>query len=94
MDEADKPIRIAPNVLLFPQPAALKDIYCNPKCDTKSEFYGTGVLGPPHLFATLASNDHKILRKALGGPHVHGPYITSNLNVADRTPVVHRGYET
>ncbi|KAF5486925.1 Cytochrome P450 monooxygenase gsfF [Colletotrichum siamense] len=65
----DKPIRIAPNVLLFPQPAALKDIYCNPKCDTKSEFYGTGVLGPPHLFATLDSNDHKILRKALGGPH-------------------------
>ncbi|KAF6814624.1 cytochrome p450 [Colletotrichum plurivorum] len=66
--EADKPIRIAPGVLLFPQPAALKDIYCNPKCDTKTELYGSGVLGPPHIFTTLDSSRHKVLRKALGGP--------------------------
>ncbi|KAF6809395.1 cytochrome P450 monooxygenase [Colletotrichum musicola] len=32
----DKPIRVAPNVLLSPQPEALKDIFCNPKCDTKT----------------------------------------------------------
>ncbi|KAF9880897.1 cytochrome p450 [Colletotrichum karsti] len=64
----DKPIRVAPTLLLFPQTAALKDIYWDPKCNTKSRFYGTGSLGPPHLFTTLDGNAHKSLRKALGGP--------------------------
>lgn len=69
--EADKPIRIAPSLLLFPQPAAIKDIYWDPKCNTKAPLYGTGALGPPHLFTTLDGNVHKALRKALGGPQVH-----------------------
>ncbi|EKG19832.1 Cytochrome P450 [Macrophomina phaseolina MS6] len=64
----DKPIRIAPSLLLFPQPAAIKDIYWDPKCNTKAPLYGTGALGPPHLFTTLDGNVHKALRKALGGP--------------------------
>ncbi|KAI8245135.1 hypothetical protein K4K55_002951 [Colletotrichum sp. SAR 10_96] len=64
----DKPIRVAPTLLLFPQSAALKDIYWDPKCNNKSMFYGTGSLGPPHLFSTLDGNVHKSLRKALGGP--------------------------
>ncbi|KAL0942682.1 cytochrome P450 monooxygenase [Colletotrichum truncatum] len=64
----DKPIRIAPSLLLFPQSAALKDIYWDPKCNTKTRFYATGALGPPHLFTTLDGNEHRALRKALGGP--------------------------
>ncbi|KAI8238809.1 hypothetical protein K4K53_004363, partial [Colletotrichum sp. SAR 10_77] len=68
MGHADKPIRVAPTLLLFPQSAALKDIYWDPKCNNKSMFYGTGSLGPPHLFSTLDGNVHKSLRKALGGP--------------------------
>lgn len=31
----------------------------------KSAFYGTGALGPPHLFSTLGSDQHRALRKAL-----------------------------
>ncbi|PGH07083.1 hypothetical protein AJ79_06361 [Helicocarpus griseus UAMH5409] len=64
----DTPIRIQPNMLLFPQPSALKEIYWDPKCNTKSGLYGTGVLGPPHLFTTLSGDEHRELRKALGGP--------------------------
>ncbi|KAF6802326.1 cytochrome P450 monooxygenase [Colletotrichum sojae] len=64
----DKPIRIAPTLLFFPQPEALKDIYWDPKCNNKSPFYGSGALGPPQLFSTLDGNVHKALRKALAGP--------------------------
>lgn len=64
-----KPIRISPTLLLFPQPSALKDIYCDPKHNTKSGLYGTGMLGPPNIFSTIDGNKHKVLRKALGGPH-------------------------
>ena len=52
-------------MLLFPQPASLKDIYWDPKLNTKSGLYGTGALGPPHLFTTLDGEQHKALRKAL-----------------------------
>lgn len=31
----------------------------------KSDFYGTGALGPPHLVTTLDGNQHRALRKAL-----------------------------
>jgi hypothetical protein len=67
---ADKPIRISPSLLLFPKPSALKEIYRDPKCNQKSGLYGTGVLGPPHLFTTLNGNEHRDLRKALGGAPV------------------------
>ncbi|KAI2635711.1 cytochrome P450 [Hypomontagnella submonticulosa] len=35
--------------------------------NTKSLFYGSGALGPPHLFSTLDGEEHRKLRKALGG---------------------------
>ncbi|KAI6267967.1 hypothetical protein MCOR27_010367 [Pyricularia oryzae] len=66
---ASKPIRIAPNLLLFPQPSAVKEIYWDSKLNTKGLFYGSGALGPPHLFTTLDGDQHKELRKAIGGPH-------------------------
>ncbi|KAI1381468.1 cytochrome P450 [Hypoxylon crocopeplum] len=64
----DRPIRITPNLLLFPKVADMREIYCDPKLNTKSLFYGSGALGPPHLFSTLDADEHRTLRKALGGP--------------------------
>ncbi|KAF2854574.1 cytochrome P450 monooxygenase-like protein [Plenodomus tracheiphilus IPT5] len=61
----DRPIRISPTTLLFPRPSALKDIYREPQLDEKSEIYGTGALGAPHLFTALGSDKHRALRKAL-----------------------------
>ncbi|KAF1996048.1 cytochrome P450 [Amniculicola lignicola CBS 123094] len=61
----EQPIRISPTMLMFPRPSALKDIYWDPKCNQKAPFYGTGALGPPHLFTTLEGEQHKNLRKAL-----------------------------
>lgn len=52
-------------MLLFPRPSALKDIYWDPQCNQKSGLYGTGALGPPHLFSTLDGDQHRALRKAL-----------------------------
>lgn len=57
-------------MLLFPKPSALKEIYWDPACNQKSGLYGTGILGPPHLFTTLDGETHKNLRKALAGPPV------------------------
>jgi hypothetical protein len=52
-------------MLLFPQPSTLKHIYWDPRFNTKSGLYGTGALGPPHLFSTLDGEQHRQLRKAL-----------------------------
>lgn len=62
------PIRVSPTMLLFPKPSALKEIYWDPKCNTKTGLYGSGVLGPPSLFTTLDGEAHRELRKVLGGP--------------------------
>ncbi|KAK9777194.1 hypothetical protein AB5N19_12276 [Seiridium cardinale] len=59
--------KIAPNLLLFARPSALKDIYWNSAVNNKSEFYGTGALGSPALFTTLDGKVHQQLRKTLGG---------------------------
>lgn len=67
---ADTPIRIQPGMLLFPKPSSMKDIYWDTGCNQKSGLYGTGILGPPHLFTTLDGETHKNLRKALAGPPV------------------------
>lgn len=67
---ADRPIRIAPTLLLFPRPSALKDIYWDSAMNHKSELYGTGALGPPALFSTRDGKVHQQLRKALGGNQV------------------------
>ncbi|KAB8290831.1 hypothetical protein EYC80_008468 [Monilinia laxa] len=60
------PVRVSPDMLLFPKPSALKEIYWDRSLNNKSSFYGTGVFGPPHLFTTLSAEDHTPLRKALG----------------------------
>jgi cytochrome P450 len=52
-------------MLLFPRPSAVKEIYWDPKCNTKSRLYGSGALGPPSIFSTLDGEQHKQLRKAL-----------------------------
>ena len=52
-------------MLFFPRASALKDIYRDTKCNRKSNLYGSGVLGPPHLFSTLDGEEHRVLRKAL-----------------------------
>ncbi|KAK6866397.1 cytochrome P450 [Apiospora arundinis] len=75
----DKPIRIAENILLFPRPSALKDIYWDPAINTKMELYGTGTLGPPNLFSTRDGEVHRKLRKALGGTHWSIGYLKNNL---------------
>jgi len=67
-ETGNKPIRIAPTLLLFPRPAAIKDIYSDPKHNTKAGLYGTGLLGPPNLFSTIDGAEHRALRKVLGGP--------------------------
>ena len=52
-------------MLFFPRASALKDIYRAPACNRKTNLYGSGVLGPPHLFSTLDGEEHRALRKAL-----------------------------
>ncbi|KAK8115395.1 pisatin demethylase [Apiospora kogelbergensis] len=74
----ESPIRIAPTMLLFPRPSALKDIYWDPALNQKTELYGTGVLGPPHLFSTRDGEVHRRLRKALGGTHWSIGYLKNN----------------
>lgn len=63
-------IRITPDMIFFPKPSALREIYWDPKCNEKSGIYQHGLFGPPHLFSTLRSVDHKPLRKALGAAPV------------------------
>jgi cytochrome P450 len=61
-------------MLLFPKPSDLKDIYSDPQCNQKSGLYGTGALGPPHLFTTLDGEEHRALRKTLSNtPWTIGP---------------------
>lgn len=62
----DAPIRIAPEMLLFPRPSALKEMYWDRNLNNKSSFYYTGLFGPPQLFTTLSGAEHAPLRKALG----------------------------
>ncbi|TGO41587.1 hypothetical protein BHYA_0019g00160 [Botrytis hyacinthi] len=71
----DAPIRVAPEMLLFPRPSALKEICWDRSLDEKSTFYGTGLFGPPNLFTSLSSVDHTPLRKALGA----GPWAIGEL---------------
>jgi hypothetical protein len=63
-------IRIKPDTIFLPKPSALREIYWDPKCNEKSSVYGHGGFGPPNLFTTRSSADHKPLRKALGAAPV------------------------
>ncbi|KAA8564856.1 hypothetical protein EYC84_010627 [Monilinia fructicola] len=60
-----EPIRIGPEMIFFPNPTSLKEIYMDRSLNTKSEFYDSGAFGPPHLFTTLSAEEHTPLRKAL-----------------------------
>ncbi|PYH81911.1 cytochrome P450 [Aspergillus uvarum CBS 121591] len=74
----EKPIRVTPTILMFPRPSALKEIYWDPQCNTKSRLYGSGALGPPHLFTTLESDAHRQLRRALS----NAPWTIGKLRLA------------
>ncbi|KAJ8059509.1 hypothetical protein OCU04_011169 [Sclerotinia nivalis] len=62
----DAPIRVAPEMLLFPRPSSLKEIYWDRSLNNKSSFYPTSLSGPPQLFTTISAAEHAPLRKALG----------------------------
>lgn len=53
---------------MFCKPSALKDIYSDYRHNTKSQMYTSGALGPTNLFSTADADEHRALRKALGGP--------------------------
>jgi cytochrome P450 len=60
------PIRISPTMLLFPHPSALREIYRDPRLNTKTGVYGSGTIGTPEsLFEIIDGEEHKALRKAL-----------------------------
>ncbi|KAK5659954.1 hypothetical protein OQA88_13419 [Cercophora sp. LCS_1] len=40
----------------------------DPKHNTKAGLYESGMLGPVNIFTTIDGNEHKAMRKALGGP--------------------------
>jgi cytochrome P450 len=70
----EKPIRVTPNVLLFPSPSALRDIYWDQKCNTKGRIYGSGLFGNPNVVNTMEAGEHRALRKSLSnGPWTIGP---------------------
>lgn len=64
---SDIPIRIAPTLLLFPKPSSINDIYWDSKNNTKGGLYSSGVIGPPSLGLIVDGEEHRALRKALGG---------------------------
>ncbi|KAI3398021.1 hypothetical protein diail_9998 [Diaporthe ilicicola] len=62
-----RPIRITPTLLFFYKASALHTIYWSPKCNTKSSMYGHDALGPRAIFQVTDGQEHKELRKAVGG---------------------------
>jgi hypothetical protein len=62
-----RPVRIMPSLLLFHKASALREIYWDPACNNKSSMYGHESIGPTSLFTTLDGQEHKAIRKALGG---------------------------
>ncbi|KAL1856139.1 hypothetical protein Plec18170_004008 [Paecilomyces lecythidis] len=66
-------------MLFFAKSSALKPIYFDPELNQrKASLYGTGILGPPHLFTTLDGDTHRALRKALGGSHWNIGHLKSH----------------
>lgn len=62
-----RPIRITPSLLFFHRASDLREIYWDPKCNKKSTMYGHESIGPTSIFQVLDGQEHKALRKALGG---------------------------
>ncbi|KAK0670159.1 cytochrome P450 [Cercophora samala] len=71
-------IRITPTLLFFPHASSLKPIYWSPTHNHKGSLYGTGALGPTSLFSTIPADDHKALRKSLGGAHWSVSYLKTS----------------
>ncbi|KAK8076972.1 cytochrome P450 [Apiospora saccharicola] len=61
------PVRITPDLLLFPKARQLRDIYWDAACNTKGGIYHHNAIGPTSLFTTIGADDHRKLRKSLGG---------------------------
>ncbi|KAK4643999.1 hypothetical protein QC761_300850 [Podospora bellae-mahoneyi] len=69
---------ITPTLLFFPHASSLKPIYWSPTHNHKGSLYGTGALGPTSLFSTIPAEDHKSLRKSLGGAHWSVSYLKTS----------------
>lgn len=61
------PVRVAPDMLLFYKGSQLREIYGDPACNTKGSIYQHEAIGPISIFTTTGAEDHRKLRKALGG---------------------------
>ncbi|KAK7947847.1 cytochrome P450 [Apiospora aurea] len=61
------PVRITPELLLFHKACQLRDIYWDAACNTKGSIYQHEAIGPQSLFTTTSADDHRKLRKAVGG---------------------------
>jgi cytochrome P450 len=65
-----------------------KDLYWDPRINQKAMLYGTGALGPPHLFAILDGEEHKQLRKALNNaPWTSGQLKNTVSDSLDLIPI-------
>lgn len=54
-------------MLLFHKASQLRDIYADAACNTKGSIYQHEAIGPRSIFTTTGAEDHRKLRKALGG---------------------------
>lgn len=54
-------------MLLFHKASQLRDIYVDAASNTKGSIYQHEALGPISIFSTTGAEDHRKLRKALGG---------------------------
>jgi len=68
---------------LFPKPADLENIYWDPNCNEKASMFGSGVLGPPHLFTICDAKEHRVMRKALGGLNVRYSPFGLDMSLTD-----------
>lgn len=65
--EDGTPVRISPDLLLFHKACQLRDIYWDSACNTKGSIYHHEAIGPTSLFTTTSADEHRKLRKAVGG---------------------------
>ena len=54
-------------MLLFHKASQLRDIYVDAASNTKGSIYQHEALGPISMFTTTGAEDHRKLRKVLGG---------------------------
>jgi cytochrome P450 len=66
----ERPIRVAPTVLLFPRPSALKDIYRDAKLNEKALMYGSGAYVCPSSNTEKERLTAGFRQHRLGPPHL------------------------